>query len=125
MSIILITGGNKGLGREAARRLLELGHRVSIGARNPALGKAAAAELGAEFVQLDVTDDASMVEKPVPDFLWISTEYTAKKSLDALARNKMRVVPGVTSKAMSVASQYAPRAIVAPIVGSFYKRMGT
>ncbi len=29
-----------------------------------------------------------------------------------LARNKMRVVPGVTSKAMSVASQYAPRAIV-------------
>jgi hypothetical protein len=26
---------------------------------------------------------------------------------------------------MSVASQYAPRAIVAPIVGSFYKKMGT
>jgi hypothetical protein len=25
---------------------------------------------------------------------------------------------------MSVASQYAPRAIVAPIVGSFYKKMG-
>ena len=66
--------------------------------------------------------EASIVEKLVPDFLWISTEYTAKKSLDALARNKMRVVPGVTSKAMSVASQYAPRAIVAPIVGSFYKK---
>jgi hypothetical protein len=60
----------------------------------------------------------------VPDFLWISTEHTAKKSLDALARNKMRVVPGLTSKAMSVASQYAPRAIVAPIVGSFYKKLG-
>ena len=56
--------------------------------------------------------------------LWISTEYTAKKSLDALARNKMRVVPGLTSKAMSAASQYAPRAIVAPIVGTFYKKMG-
>jgi uncharacterized protein len=68
--------------------------------------------------------EASIVEKLVPDFLWISTEYTAKKSLDALARNKMRVVPGVTSKAMSAASQYAPRAIVAPIVGSFYKKMG-
>ena len=40
-------------------------------------------------------------------------------------RNKMRVVPGVTSKAMSVAIQYAPRAIVAPIVGSFYKKLGS
>ncbi len=68
--------------------------------------------------------EASIVEKLVPDFLWISTEYTAKKSLDALNRNKMRVVPGVTSKAMSTASQYSPRAIVAPIVGRFYKKMG-
>jgi uncharacterized protein len=68
--------------------------------------------------------DASIVEKLVPNFLWISTEYTAKKSLDALARNKMRIVPGVTSKAMSAASQYSPRAIVAPIVGRFYKKMG-
>jgi uncharacterized protein len=68
--------------------------------------------------------EASLVEKLVPDFLWISTEHTARVSLDALARNKMRVVPGLTSKAMSVASQYAPRAIVAPIVGSFYKKLG-
>jgi uncharacterized protein len=68
--------------------------------------------------------EASLVDKLVPDFLWISTEHTARAALDALARNKMRVVPGLTSKAMSVASQYAPRAIVAPIVGSFYKRLG-
>ncbi len=33
-------------------------------------------------------------------------------------------VPGLTSKAMSVASGYAPRAIVAPIVGAFYKKLG-
>jgi mycolic acid reductase len=68
--------------------------------------------------------EASIVEKLVPDFLWISTEHTARKSLDALACNKMRVVPGLTSKVMSVASQYGPRAIVAPIVGSFYKKLG-
>jgi uncharacterized protein len=68
--------------------------------------------------------DASLVDKLVPEFLWISTEHTARMSLDALGRNKMCVVPGVTSKAMSVASQYAPRAIVAPIVGSFYKKLG-
>ncbi|MEO8815256.1 MAG: mycolate reductase [Mycobacterium sp.] len=70
------------------------------------------------------TTDASLVDKLIPDFLWISTEHTAKLSLDALGRNKMRVVPGITSKAMSVASQYAPRAIVTPIVGAVYKRLG-
>lgn len=68
--------------------------------------------------------EASLVDRLVPDFLWISAAHTARVSLDALSRNKMRVVPGVTSKAMSVASQYAPRAIVSPIVGSFYKRLG-
>lgn len=66
----------------------------------------------------------SLVEKLVPDFLWISTEHAAKLSLDGLERNKMRVVPGVTSKAMSAASGYMPRAIVAPIVGAFYKKLG-
>jgi short-subunit dehydrogenase len=69
-------------------------------------------------------DDQSLVEKLIPDFLWISTEYTAKLSLDALERNKMRVVPGVTSKVMSVAAGYAPRAIVTPIVGAVYKKLG-
>ncbi|MDV7357009.1 mycolate reductase [Rhodococcus sp. NPDC019627] len=68
--------------------------------------------------------DASIVDKLVPDFLWISSEYTAKVSLDGLADNKMRVVPGIISKAMSVAGQYSPRAVVAPIVGSFYKKLG-
>jgi short-subunit dehydrogenase len=68
--------------------------------------------------------EQSLVERLIPDFLWISTEYTAKISLDGLDRNKMRVVPGVTSKAMSVASGYAPRAIVSPIVGAVYKKLG-
>jgi len=56
----LVTGGNKGLGRETARRLLEAGHTVWIGARDEARGRATADELGARFVQLDVTDDASV-----------------------------------------------------------------
>ncbi len=68
--------------------------------------------------------DASLVDKLVPEFLWISTEHTAQLSLDGLEHNKMRIVPGLTSKAMSVASGYAPRAVVAPIVGAFYKRLG-
>jgi NAD(P)-dependent dehydrogenase (short-subunit alcohol dehydrogenase family) len=60
MTKILITGANKGLGFEAARRLCELGNDVWIGARDPSRGRAAAEELGARFVELDVTDDASV-----------------------------------------------------------------
>ncbi|MBU3686189.1 MAG: SDR family oxidoreductase [Mycobacterium sp.] len=69
-------------------------------------------------------DEASLVDRLIPDFLWISVEHTAQLSLDGLARNKMRVVPGVTSKLMSVASGYAPRAIVTPIVGAVYRKLG-
>jgi NAD(P)-dependent dehydrogenase (short-subunit alcohol dehydrogenase family) len=60
MSSILITGANKGLGREAARRLLQDGHDVWIGARDPERGREAAEALGARHVVLDVTDDASV-----------------------------------------------------------------
>jgi short-subunit dehydrogenase len=74
--------------------------------------------------ELPDPDDQSLVERLIPDFLWISTEHTAKISLDGLERNKMRVVPGVTSKAMSAATGYAPRSIVSPIVGAVYKRLG-
>jgi uncharacterized protein len=56
--------------------------------------------------------------------VFVSPEYTAKAALDGLARNKMRVVPGVSSKVMSVASGYAPRSIVTPIVGAVYKKLG-
>ncbi|KOT58344.1 MULTISPECIES: SDR family NAD(P)-dependent oxidoreductase [Streptomyces] len=60
MTTTLITGANKGLGHETARRLIAAGHTVYVGARNIERGSAAAAELGARFVQLDVTDDASV-----------------------------------------------------------------
>jgi NAD(P)-dependent dehydrogenase (short-subunit alcohol dehydrogenase family) len=60
MTTTLITGANKGLGYEAARRLLEAGHDVWVAARDPERGRAAAKELGARFVALDVTDDASV-----------------------------------------------------------------
>jgi NAD(P)-dependent dehydrogenase (short-subunit alcohol dehydrogenase family) len=60
MTTTLITGANKGLGREAARRLLEAGHDVWVGARDETSGAEAAEQLGARFVQLDVTDDGSV-----------------------------------------------------------------
>jgi NAD(P)-dependent dehydrogenase (short-subunit alcohol dehydrogenase family) len=60
MTTTLITGANKGLGFEAARRLIESGHTVYLGARDRDRGTAAAAAIGARFVPLDVTDDRSV-----------------------------------------------------------------
>jgi NAD(P)-dependent dehydrogenase (short-subunit alcohol dehydrogenase family) len=60
MSTILITGANKGLGLETARRLIALDHDVWMGARDETAGRAAAEELGGRHVTLDVTDDASV-----------------------------------------------------------------
>jgi NAD(P)-dependent dehydrogenase (short-subunit alcohol dehydrogenase family) len=58
--ITLVTGANKGIGREIAAGLAALGHTVVIGARSAELGEKAAAELGTESVVLDVTDPASV-----------------------------------------------------------------
>lgn len=62
---VLITGANKGLGYETARRLGERGWRVFLGARDEARGRAAAEALAADgadvtFVPLDVTCDESV-----------------------------------------------------------------
>jgi NAD(P)-dependent dehydrogenase (short-subunit alcohol dehydrogenase family) len=57
---ILITGASKGLGREAARRLAAAGHQVWAAARDPERGRAAAEEVRAHPLVLDVTDDESI-----------------------------------------------------------------
>lgn len=60
MTTTLITGANQGLGKETARQLVEAGHTVYLGCRDDARGRAAADELGARSVRLDVTDDVSI-----------------------------------------------------------------
>jgi NAD(P)-dependent dehydrogenase (short-subunit alcohol dehydrogenase family) len=60
MAVVLVTGANKGLGFETGRQLVAAGHEVIVGARDVERGKRAAGELGARFVRLDVTDDASV-----------------------------------------------------------------
>ncbi|WP_457588506.1 SDR family NAD(P)-dependent oxidoreductase [Ensifer canadensis] len=63
--VTLVTGANKGLGKEVARQLSGLGMRVYLGSRNVERGKAAADDLakdGADVtaIALDVTDAASV-----------------------------------------------------------------
>jgi NAD(P)-dependent dehydrogenase (short-subunit alcohol dehydrogenase family) len=60
MTTTLITGANKGLGFETARRLVEAGHTVYVGSRDPERGRLAAERLGARALVIDVTDDASV-----------------------------------------------------------------
>ena len=63
--VALVTGANKGIGREIARQLAAQGLTVYLGSRDIARGKTAAAELAGpgmdvRFVQLDVTDAGSV-----------------------------------------------------------------
>jgi NAD(P)-dependent dehydrogenase (short-subunit alcohol dehydrogenase family) len=79
-TVTLITGANKGLGFEAARRLIEAGHLVYVAARDPERGQEAADKLGARFVRLDVTDDASVAAAA-------ATVERAAGRLDVLVNN--------------------------------------
>jgi NAD(P)-dependent dehydrogenase (short-subunit alcohol dehydrogenase family) len=56
--IVLVTGGNKGIGLETGKQLAQKGMTVLLGARDAARGEAAAAALKKEG--LEVTDDKSI-----------------------------------------------------------------
>ena len=58
--VALVTGGNRGIGREIARQLGERGYHVMLAARDAAQGIAAARELAHEFTPLDVTSQPSI-----------------------------------------------------------------
>lgn len=75
MTTTLITGANRSLGLETARRLAEAGHIVYAGMRDLSRGSAAA-EVGAHPIQLDVTDDRS-----------VAAALAALPELDVLVNN--------------------------------------
>jgi NAD(P)-dependent dehydrogenase (short-subunit alcohol dehydrogenase family) len=60
MTTALVTGANKGIGLEIVKQLIDKGMTVYLGARDQEKGAKAAADVGATFVQLDVTDAASV-----------------------------------------------------------------
>jgi len=90
MTTTLITGANKGLGYETARRLLEAGHTVWMGSRDEERGRRAADALGGRYVALDVTNDASVASA-------VET-VTADGGLDVLINNA-----GITGSRSEVA----------------------
>jgi len=64
--VALVSGSNRGIGREIARQLAELGHHVIVTARDPAAAERAAEELSdggrlsLQAEQLDVADPSSV-----------------------------------------------------------------
>ncbi|MQY04554.1 SDR family oxidoreductase [Actinomadura macrotermitis] len=94
MEQALITGANKGLGLEAARRLGEMGWKVFLGSRDEGRGREAAAKLAAEgidvvMVPLDVTSDDS-----VAGAVRLVREHTGR--LDVLINNAGAPGRGIT-----------------------------
>ncbi|WP_127900385.1 SDR family NAD(P)-dependent oxidoreductase [Solirhodobacter olei] len=59
-SAAVVTGGASGLGAATARALRASGAQVTLLDRNIAAGEAFAAEIGAQFAEADVTDEASV-----------------------------------------------------------------
>lgn len=68
-------------------------------------------------------EEQSIVDKVVPDFLWTTYESCSEETLEAMARNQRRVVPGPLSKAMNALGKIVPTPIAAPLIGSFYSKM--
>lgn len=83
--VALVTGANRGLGREIARRLAAQGMSVALTSRDPAKGQLAAADLrgqdlDVDFHPLDVRDPQSAAELG----RWVESRYGR---LDVLVNN--------------------------------------
>jgi len=92
MKTALITGANKGIGREVARQLAAKGFHVFVGARNAKAGRKAAEEIAkqsgkATFLEIDVADNDS-VTKAVREF------SNSEDHLDVLVNNAGIIVDG-------------------------------
>ena len=63
--VALVSGANRGIGREIARQLARRGHYVLIGSRDPSAGEREAEQIAAEgghvsVIELDVADEESV-----------------------------------------------------------------
>lgn len=75
--LALVTGANRGIGREIARQLVDRGFEVLLGARDAEEGQRAAEELAAAWLPLDVAEDESVREAAD----WVKAERGALQVL--------------------------------------------
>lgn len=68
---------------------------------------------------VDRTDN-SIIDKVIPNFLWITPESAVEKTLHALEKNKRMIIPGLLSKLLALAGRYVPSFIVLPIISFVY-----
>ena len=92
METALVTGANKGIGREVARQLARKGFHVFVGARNRDAGRKAADEIvkaggKATFLEIDIADNGS-VTAAAREFAKIADQ------LDVLVNNAGIMVDG-------------------------------
>ncbi len=92
MKTALVTGANKGIGREVARQLARKGFHVFVGARNRDAGRKAADEIvkaggKATFLEIDIADNGS-VTAAAREFAKIADQ------LDVLVNNAGIMVDG-------------------------------
>ena len=87
MKTVLVTGANKGIGREVARELAKKRFQVFVGARNAKAGRKAADDIGAKFLEIDVANNDSVIA---------AARELAKQidALDVLVNNAGIVVDG-------------------------------
>jgi NAD(P)-dependent dehydrogenase (short-subunit alcohol dehydrogenase family) len=84
--VALVTGASRGIGREVARQLASRDYDVILTARDAAKAQAAAEEVGARPLELDVADPAS-----------IETAAAEVTELDVLVNNAGIVIDGGVS----------------------------
>ncbi|MFL5869130.1 MAG: SDR family oxidoreductase [Thermoleophilaceae bacterium] len=86
MPVALVTGASRGIGREVARQLADRDYDVILTARDEEKARAAAEEIGARPLQLDVADPAG-----------IERAASQVSELDVLVNNAGIVVDGGVS----------------------------
>ena len=77
---VLVTGGTSGLGAAMARALVDAGARVAVTGRDPARARAAADDLGATGIGLDVRDEDDVLRG-------VDQAFDALGGLDVLVNN--------------------------------------
>ena len=112
--VALISGGNRGIGREIARQLAGQSYRVVIGSRELAKGEEAAHELGQNVtaVQLDVTDEDSIIAA-------VASVERDLERLDVLVNNAGIVGGGWSSNAVDADLDEVRRTLETNLFGAW------